>query len=411
MIQKKLLVKECFMKRKISKEIKLIKSSFYNEAATKKKLVKFISQAEILSFSTQCLQFEENFTKYQDAKYSVFVNSGSSANLAILQALINLGKLKPGDKIGFSSLTWSTSAMPIIELGFVPVPIDVELDTLNISSRTVTQALKKNALKAIVATNLLGFCDDIDKIAKLCKQEKIILLEDNCESLGTVYKKRKLGNYSFASSFSFYVGHHMSTIEGGMVCTNDKEMATMLRLVRAHGWDRNLAEHDQKRIRSKFKVNSTFYSRYTFYDLGYNFRPTEINGFLGNEQLKFLPEILKKRQQNFLALAPKIYAQTDKYYPVRYDHLDFCSNFAVPVICRTQKLRDELVKKCAGVLEIRPVVGGDMTQQPFFAKYHKKLGATSQTNAKLIHEQGLYFGNNPELTKAELKVIEDIFTK
>lgn len=392
-------------------EIKLIKSTFQHEAQTKRELISFIKQADILSFSTQCQLFEKNFAKYQGRQHCVFVNSGSSANLAMIQALLNLGRLKRGDKVGFSALTWSTNAMPLIQLGLTPVPVDVELDTLNVSSRTLNNVLSKTKLKAFFITNLLGFCDDLDVIEQVCHQQNVVLLEDNCESLGTVYRGKKLGNFSLASSFSFYVGHHMSTIEGGMICTDDEELATMLRIVRAHGWDRNLALAEQEKIRTKYKVNSTFYSRYTFYDLGYNLRPTEIAGFLGNNQLHYLSDIVKRRNEIFLEIAPQLYAQTDKYYPLRYDHIDLESNFAIPVVCKTQKLRNELVKACNGKLEIRPIVGGDMTQQPFFDRYvtgYKQF--IRHSNSKLIHQQGLYFGNNPELTKAEIKTILSIFS-
>lgn len=262
----------------------------------------------------------------------------------------------------------------------------------------------------IFLTNLLGFCDDIDRIKKICEEKNIILIEDNCESLGTVYKRQKLGNFSLASTFSFYVGHHLSTIEGGAICTNDDELQTMLQMVRAHGWDRNLTERKQLKIRIEHNVNSTFYSRYTFYDLGYNLRTTEINGFIGNLQMKYVDEIVKKRKENFFKMAIPIYKKTDKYLPLRYDHLDLLSNFAVPVICKTKKIRNELVEKCRDVVEIRPIVGGDMPLQPFFKKY-VKTSYPSNSNAKLVHEQGLYFGNNPELTEEEMNTIIKIFTK
>lgn len=390
--------------------IKLIKSTFYNERDTKNKLANFIKKAEILSFGTEAQKFEAQFAKYQGRKYCTFVNSGSSANLSIIQALINLGKLKKGDKIGFSTVTWSTNTMPLVQLGLTPIPVDVEIDTLNVSSKTLATVLKRHTIKALFLTNLLGFCDDIDVITKLCKQKKIILIEDNCESLGTIYKKRKLGNYGLASTFSFYVGHHMSTVEGGAVCTDDTELSEMLNVVRAHGWDRNLNALSQTKLRDKHKVNSTFYSRYTFYDLGYNLRPTEIQGFLGQNQLKYLDEIVTKRNRNFLKFAKVIYQQTDKYIPIKYDHIDFVSNFAFPVICRSEKIRNELVKKCNNKVEIRPVVGGDMTQQPFFKKHVKDSVFYNNPNAKIIHDQGLYFGNNPELTAAEIKTIISIFT-
>lgn len=391
--------------------IKLIKSTFYKENKTKKKLCDFISKAEILSIGEECRRFEKNFARWQQRKYCIMVNSGSSANLALIQALLNLGKIKRGDNIGFSALTWSTNVMPIIQLGLNAVPVDINLDTLNVSSNQLLNAIKNYSLKALFLTNVLGFCDDIDKIKEICDQKKIILIEDNCESLGTVYKGKKLGNFGLASTFSFYVGHHMSTIEGGAVCTNNVSLETMLHLVRAHGWDRNLTAKKQLRIRSKFKINSSFHSRYTFYDLGYNLRTTEINGFIGNIQLRYLDEIIKKRRDNFHQLADSIYRKTELYYPIRYDHIDFVSNFAVPVICKTRKLRNKLVRKCSNLIEIRPVVGGDMMSQPFFSKYMPQfMGAFDNSNAKLVHKQGLYFGNNPELTKEEIKQIIKIFT-
>lgn len=390
--------------------IKLIKSTFYEETDTKKKLCNFIEKAEMLSFGPECQQFEKNFAKWQGRKHCVFLNSGSSANLAIIQALLNLKKIKEGDKVGFSALTWSTNVMPLIQLGLQPIPVDIELDTLNVSSKKFRALLKKHDLKMLFLTNLLGFCDDIDVIKKICDEEKIILIEDNCESLGTVYKKKKLGNYGMSSTFSFYVGHHMSTIEGGAVCTDSEQLATMLRIVRAHGWDRNLSETRQAKIRTKHKVNSTFYSRYTFYDLGYNLRPTEINGFIGNTQIPYLDEIISKRKETFMKLASVLYQQTDKYYPIRYDHIDFVSNFAVPIICKSIKIRDELVEKCKDKVEIRPIVGGDMTRQPFYSKHMEKYAdILGDSNAKLAHEQGLYFGNNPELTDVELQELIKVF--
>ena len=390
--------------------IRLIKSTFYNEQDTKNKLVDFVQKAEILSFGQECIKFEEAFANWQGREHCMFVNSGSSANLAIIQALLNLGRIKRGDKVGFSALTWSTNAMPLIELGLEVVPVDVELDTLNVSSTTLKNVLEKTDIKMMFITNLLGFCDDIDEIKRICDEKNIILVEDNCESLGTVYKGKKLGNYGLASTFSFYVGHHMSTIEGGAICTDDEELATMVRLVRAHGWDRNLAEKHQQEIRTKHNVNSSFYSRYTFYDLGYNLRPTEINGFIGNTQIPYLDEIVRIRQETFLHFAEEIYKRSDLFYPIKHDHLDVASNFAVPVICKSQEIRDRLVAECDGIVELRPIVGGDMTKQPFFAKYESST-VLENSNAGLIHEQGLYFGNNPELTREEISKILDIFAK
>lgn len=392
--------------------IKLIKSSFYHEKETAKALASFITATSHLSFGPECEKFEKNFSNFQGKSECIFVNSGSSANLAIIQALMNLGRIKRGDRVGFSALTWSTNVMPLIELGLEAVPVDVELDTLNVSSKMLQKTLSRHPLKMLFLTNLLGWCDDIDVIADLCRREHIILVEDNCESLGTVYQGKKLGNFGLASTFSFYVGHHMSTIEGGAVCTSDPELATMVRLVRAHGWDRNLALAEQEKIRKHFNVNSTFYSRYTFYDLGYNLRPTEIAGFLGSTQLAYLPEIISKREANYKKMAPVIYADTKRFYSLKTDHLDIFSNFAIPVICKSVEIRDELVEICADKLEIRPVVGGDMTEQPFYKKYMSKyINDMQGSNASLVHRQGLYFGNNPELTVEEISTIIKLFSR
>jgi CDP-6-deoxy-D-xylo-4-hexulose-3-dehydrase len=391
--------------------IKLIKSSYYNEAETSKKLANFIVSTKQLSFGSECEKFEDNFSTYQGRKECVFLNSGSSANLAIIQALINLGRLKKGDKIGFSALTWSTNVMPIIQLGLVAIPIDVEINTLNVSSQTFKKILTNYPdIKMLFITNLLGWTNDIDEIAKICVSNNILLIEDNCESLGSVYMGKKLGNFGLASTFSFYVGHHMSTVEGGAVCTDDEELATMIRLVRAHGWDRNLSSDQQLLMRKKFNVNSTFYSRYTFYDLGFNLRPTEISGFLGNNQLQYLDQIIRIRESNYAEIASEILSSDEKYFKLKTEHMDVFSNFAIPLICRNINIRDELVKKCHENIEIRPVVGGDMTEQPFYLKYMSEYKTgISVSNASLIHHQGLYFGNNPDLTKEEKQYIIKTF--
>lgn len=389
--------------------IKLIKSTFYNEAKTKKELIDFINSANQLSFGAECRKFEDNFAKYQGRKYCVFFNSGSSANLALIQSLLNLDKIKKGDNVGFSALTWSTNVMPLIQLDLNPVPIDIELNTLNISSKKFEDFIKRHSVKLLFLTNLLGFCDDIDRIKNICEEKNIIFIEDNCESLGTVYKGKKLGNFGLASSFSFYVGHNMSTIEGGAVCTNDEEMATMLKIVRAHGWDRQLNKKEREKLIKDYNVESDFWSKYTFYDLGYNLRPTEINGFLGNVQLLYINEINQKRFENFKEFASKIYSD-NRYFPIKFEHIDFVSNFAVPVICKSKEIKDELINKCADKIEIRPIVGGDITNQPFFKKYVINNNF-SCPNAKLVHHQGLYFGNNPELTAEEINKIIYVFTQ
>ncbi len=385
--------------------IKLIKSTFNNEKATKKALSKFIENAEQLSIGKECKYFEENFSKWQGRKYSVMFNSGSSANLALIQVLINLGKIKKGDSVGFSAVTWATNVMPLITLELNPVPIDIEIESLNISPRTLEQSYKKHKFKVLFITNLLGWSDDIKSIRSFCDKNKILLIEDNCESLGSEYKGKKLGNFGDASTFSFYVGHHLSTIEGGMVCTDDKEIDTMLRIVRSHGWDRHLSQEEQKLFRKKYNVED-FYGKYTFYDIGFNFRPTEIQGFLGTNQLKYLNSMINKREKNFLQLK-SIYKNPD-FIPLQIKGLTKFSNFAFPVITRSKEARDKYIEKAnkAGI-EIRPVVAGSINNQAFFTKHVAKKYVLP--NAEYVHNFGFYFGNNSDLTKKEIATLIKTF--
>lgn len=386
--------------------INLIKSTFYREELTKKKLCNFIKLAKQLSIGKQVSDFEKAFSKWQGRKYSVMFNSGSSANLALIQVLINLGKIKTGDCVGFSAVTWATNVMPLINLRLRPVPIDIEMDTLNISSTSLATAHKKHKFKLLFITNLLGYSGDLKEIRDFCNKNKIVLIEDNCESLGSEYKGRKLGNFGFASTFSFYVGHHMSTIEGGMVCTDDKEIDTMLRIVRSHGWDRHLDSREQQELRKKFKVDE-FYGKYTFYDIGYNLRPTEIQGFLGLDQLKYLDIMVNKRERNYKQLE-KIYSNPD-FVKMKTTGMTKISNFAFPLICKTKTLRDKYIEnaKKAGV-EVRPIVAGNINRQAFFVKHVKSQ--FHLPNAEKIHNTGFYFGNNPEMTREEIKLLVDTFS-
>tara|TARA_B100001057_G_scaffold213163_1_gene213501 strand:- start:4770 stop:5945 length:1176 start_codon:yes stop_codon:yes gene_type:complete len=384
--------------------IKLIKSTFFEENQTKVALTEFINKADILSMGEQCRLFEANFAKYQNRNYCCFVNSGSSANLLLLQSLLNLGRLKIGDKIAFSALTWSTNVMPIIQLGLVPVPIDVELNTLNINSKKIEETIINESIKCLFITNLLGFCSDLDEIEKYCFSNNIILLEDNCESLGSVLKGKKLGNFGLASTTSFFVGHHLSTIEGGSVLTDDKELHQMFMITRAHGWSRNIESNLQSHLLQKHKLDE-FYNKYSFYELGYNLRPTEINGFLGNNQLAYLDLMINKREQNYFLYqaAAKI---NDNILTLNTNHMDLVSNFAFPLVYKSRELslayREIFNSK---EIEIRPIVGGNIARQPFFKKYYKD--SFRMPVAELIHENGFYIPNNPELNSSELKIITE----
>lgn len=386
--------------------IKLIKSSFYHETETKQALVDFILKEEILSMNKECKKFEESFAAKQGRKHAVYVGNGSVANLLLVQSLMNIGHFKKGDKIGFSALTWPTNVMPLIQLGLIPVAIDCELDTLNVSTDKLMGYI--DDLKGLFLTNVLGFCDNLPELKELCDKRNIILLEDNCESLGSSVNKKLLGNFGLASTFSFFVGHHMSTIEGGMVCTDDDNLNDYLIMGRAHGWDRNLVPATQEKMRNETGVDA-FYAKYTFYDLASNFRPTEINGFIGNTQMPYWDEIVTKRANNFNRFTTAM-AKNDDFYQYDLSHMDTVSNFSMPIICKTPELAAKYKAKfdAAGV-EIRPVIAGNMTKQPFYKKYVQDIAP--RPNSDFVHANGFYFGNNPEMTNEEINILCGLLEK
>jgi CDP-4-dehydro-6-deoxyglucose reductase, E1 len=384
--------------------IPLMKNAFLREQESKDALAEFIRSADRLSMGEQCRRFEEAFATVQGRRNAVLVNSGSSANLLLLQSIKNMGRLKTGDRVGFSALTWSTNVMPIIQMGFEPVPIDCERNTLNVSSRTLLDRLNEVNLHAFFVTNALGFAGDLGEICCLCAKREIMLIEDNCEALGTELLEGKTGNFGVAASFSFFVAHHMSTIEGGMLVTDDPDLATMFRIARTNGWDRNLSPVDQVRLRKEHEVSSELYAKYTFYDLGFNVRPTEITGFLGLRQLALLEENIAVRLRNYHEIE-RVVASNPAFIPIDHSHIKSISPFAMPFICKNQELFHQYTTAFAGAgIEIRPMIAGNIQLQPFYRKYVASTYALPNTD--FIHNCGFYCGNYPELTRADL----DTFT-
>ncbi|TSC80388.1 MAG: hypothetical protein G01um101425_42 [Candidatus Peregrinibacteria bacterium Gr01-1014_25] len=381
--------------------IPLMKSTYFREEETREALIAFLRSTNRLSMGEQCGAFEKAFASKQKRKYAVMVGNGSQANLVLIQALLNTGRLKREDRVGISSLTWPTNVMPILQLGMLPVAIDCETTSMNVSSRQLEPHL--DGIRAFFATNVLGFCADMDRIRALCRERDVLLIEDNCESLGSVHAGTLLGNFGLASTFSFFVGHHLSTIEGGMICTDDEELWHMLIMIRAHGWDRNLPPAAQEAVRKRHGIDP-FCAKYAFYELAYNARPTEISGFLGMHQLPMLEETLVQRERNFKRFHAATKEREDAYHTMDVTHMDRVANFAMPIVCREAKLYERLLQAFvdAGV-EIRPIIAGDMTQHPFYRKYVPTPEPCP--TASFIHAQGLYFPNHPELTDEEVEMM------
>jgi CDP-6-deoxy-D-xylo-4-hexulose-3-dehydrase len=383
--------------------IPLMKHTFLREGQTKEALVNFLRTQDRFSMGNECLKFEKSFAEFQGRKFGILFNSGGSANLALLQALKNLKMIQNGDMVGFSALTWSTNVMPIIQLGLEPIPVDCDPHYLNATSETLALRLQTNHLRAFFITNALGFLGDLNKIRDLCLEKNILLIEDNCESLGTELRGTKAGNFGLASTFSFFVAHHMSTVEGGMICTDDPDLADMLKMVRANGWDRNLSALKQKELRTTHSIPSEFEAKYAFYELGFNFRPTEITGFLGNIQLAYLPENIQKREQNHIFFESLI-QKNSQLRVIQRSHLSRCSAFCLPILTTKKDFKEKYKRKFGDSgIEIRPMIAGNIQNQPFYRRYQAKRFELPGTTE--IDECGFYCGNYPELDDADLQCI------
>ena len=384
--------------------IPLIRNIFRDERGTRRRLANWLNEGHRLTMGDQCREFERVFAAWHGEPNAVLFNSGASANLAIIQTLLNTGMLREGDRVAVSGLTWATNVMPLIQLGLQPVPVDIKLNTLNMSIKRV----KAVDVQCIFVTHALGLCTDMIELEQHCINNDIILIEDNCESLGTSVKTGQssglLGTWGAMSSCSFYAAHHMSTIEGGMVLTDVPEYAQMLKMVRANGWDRALDNEQKKIMRAEHGVDD-FSAAYTFYFPGYNLRPTEITGFLGCDQIKSLRDTVKKREDNFLDFM-FAYEQNDDFIHFDFSHIDIISSFCLPVVCKTKELRDKYLVRFNEIAETRPIIGGNITRQPFYERYTTRIPTLSSTEH--ISECGFYIGNHPDLTVSEMNMIKGL---
>lgn len=387
--------------------IKLVSSTFVYETKTKQALCDFIMSADKLSMGNQCEKFEKAFAKWQGVEFCLLVNSGSSANLLLTQAMLNSGHWKKGDRIGVSAVTWSTNVMPILQLGLIPVLIDIDINSLNITKHSLKIAHNTFSLQGLFITNCLGLSPELSEIASFCAENSIKMLEDNCESMGSSLAGKKTGSFGFGSSFSLFVGHHLSAIEGGIICTNDEDFYHQLVVARAHGWLRNLPEKKKAALRKYHEIDP-FYEPYFFVESGFNLRPTEITGFLGNYQLPYLDMIIEERQKNYLT-AKSLFAEKDLFLEINDVGMETISSFALPFLCRTSEVKSDLLKKCVELeIEARPMIAGSIARQPFMLDYHWEHAGLHGAN--FVHENYFYIGNHEAFGKQEYASLKNLLS-
>ena len=354
----------------------------------------------ILTQSKKVKEFEQKWSEWVGTKYSVFVNSGSSANFITISVLKILNKNKHKNEIIVPSLTWVSDINSVIMNGFKPVFVDINLSNLSMNVDEVIKKISKKTL-AVFITHAQGFNGLSKKLLTILKKKKIHLIEDVCESHGATYKNKKLGNFGLMSNFSFYYAHHLTTIEGGMVCTNDKKIYETIKMLRSHGM---LRESGNKQYEKKtVKENKDLSPKFIFLHPTLNFRNNEIGAVIGINQLKSLDKNNLQRTKNF-----KLFLELldDKKYWKNFD-LEGNSNYAFPILLQTKdlKLRDYFEKKLKiANIEFRRgnAGGGNQLRQPYIKNIVKNFKLKDFTNVDHVHFFGYYIGNYPSLKSQKI---------
>ncbi|MDB4083857.1 aminotransferase class I/II-fold pyridoxal phosphate-dependent enzyme [Candidatus Pelagibacter sp.] len=363
----------------------------------------------ILTQSKKVEEFEKKWSKWLGVKYSIFVNSGSSANFISISLLKILNKDKTRNEIIVPTLTWVSDINSIIMNGFKPVFVDVNLENLSMNTDHVVKKINKKTL-AVFITHAQGFNGLNLNLLKVLKIKKIHLIEDVCESHGATFQNKKLGTYGIISNFSFYYAHHMTTIEGGMISTNNKKIYELAKILRSHGMARESKNKQfEKKMINKYKELSP---KFIFLYPTLNFRNTEIGATIGINQLKLLNTNNLKRTKNFEYFVK--YLDDTKYWN-KFDLIG-SSNYAFPIILRTNNLkkRDNFEKiLIKNKIEFRRgnAGGGNQLRQPYLKKFVRNINFKQFKNVEKIHFFGYYIGNYPSLKIKKIKQIVKILNQ
>jgi CDP-6-deoxy-D-xylo-4-hexulose-3-dehydrase len=363
----------------------------------KVRLVSFILGTDQYTNGKKVREFEAAWSKWLGCKYSLYVSSGSTANLLLVAAVKELFKVPNGARVLLPANTWVTNVSPIIQLGLEPVFADISLEHFSFD---VERLVPDKTIKIVFVTHLLGLDAPMEALKDLYPEA--IFIEDICESHGVTGPDgvRRGSHSSTGSTFSFYYGHHMTTIEGGMVSTNNKELYELMRLKRSHGLAREASPEYFKEAQEKYPdINPKF----LFLTDGFNFRNTELGAVLGLTQITKLDSFINIRKNNY-----KVFCENLKGLE-HYFHLpsDAPSNssFVFPFICKTKEVYEKLkIYFDNNGIEYRPVVAGNLLQQPFLAKWRRTVWTP---NADIIHNFGLYIGNNQFVKQEE---VQELFT-
>ncbi|PIK14708.1 DegT/DnrJ/EryC1/StrS family aminotransferase [Halobacteriovorax sp. JY17] len=336
-------------------------------------------------------QFEEDFSKYIGAKYCVMVNSGSTSNLIAIASLFyrKENPLKKGDEVIVPAVSWSTTYTPLQQYGLKVKFVDIDKDTLNYDLDALSTAISDNT-KLIVAVNLLGNSNDFDRINEIIANKDIIIYEDNCESLGAKFNGKMAGTFGLLGGYSTFFSHHMSTMEGGLITTDDEELYHIMLSLRSHGWTRHLPKEN---LVTGTKSDNPFEESFKFVLPGYNVRPVEMSGAIGIAQLKKLPKFIEERREN--ANYFKEQFSSSKYFHIQAEVGESSwFGFALTLKDDTPFERSELIAFLEkNKIECRPVVTGNFTKNEVIKYFDYEIHGELK-NADRVDTKSFFVGNH-----------------
>lgn len=366
-------------------------------------LAQFILTNPRLTNGPQVKQFEQAWNSWLGSNQSLMVSSGSTANFLLLASVKELYKIPTGAKVLLPACTWVTNVAPVLQLGFTPIFCDVNLENFSFDPEHMRMIAHTHPDIAIVfVTHLLGFAAPQDEIRNLWPNA--IILDDVCESHGAQFdNQEKLGSHSVGATFSFYWGHHITTIEGGMISTCDPELHELMRIKRSHGLAR-----EGKRLAEYAAETPHIDPQFLFVTDGYNFRSSEINAVLGLRQLKQLDHIIKVRQHNYAQFVTMISQRSDWFLPLAANPNN--SSFCLPFLCNSpERLAHVKARLTQAGVEHRPIVGGNLMRQPFLRGHDWGAPLPRHTsNADILNDCGCYIGNNHFVKPDQLVKLQQI---
>ena len=350
-------------------------------------------------------KFEDEFASHFNSDYAIMVNSGSSANLLMIASLFYSKEydLKEGDEVIVPAVSWSTTYYPVHQYGLKLIFVDIDRNTLNISLEEIKKAISPKT-KVIFAVNLLGNPCEFDEIIGICKKNNIILIEDNCESLGAKYQEKFTGTCGIMGSFSFFFSHHLQTMEGGMILTNDKNLYELCVSLRAHGWIRDLPDDNS----IEKKTGNSFHDSFNFVTPGYGIRPLEMSGAIGSVQLQKLPIFISNRKKN-ATIFKSLFENEPNITIQKETEVSSWFGFSLLLTNKLSSFRDDLINILKeNNIECRPIVAGNFTKNPVikFMDYdiRGELSASDE-----IDKNGFFVGNDFRDLKNEIHYLHELF--